>query len=66
EDHTVATGLGAHVAQTLFAQGVARPHLRLGVEDYCPSGSAEAVYRTQGLDVSGLVRSIGDFVRSLD
>ncbi|MEM7260772.1 MAG: transketolase [Planctomycetota bacterium] len=58
EDHSVATGLGAHLAQNLFDRGHAVPHRRLGVENYCPSGSAESVYRSQGLDVAGLVESV--------
>ncbi len=64
EDHSVRTGLGAHVAQALFARGHAVPHRRLGVEQYCPSGSAEAVYQSQGLDTDSLERTIRDFAHS--
>lgn len=64
EDHNTETGLGMTVAVGLFDQGVARPLLRLGVENYCPSGAAESVYASQGLDAAGIERSVREFMQS--
>ena len=64
EDHSIHTGLGACLAASLFNRGVAMPHLRLGVERYCPSGAAEAVYASQGLDAESLTDRIRRFARS--
>lgn len=64
EDHSVRTGLGACLAAALFERGHVMPHLRLGVERYCPSGSAEAVYASQGLDAKGIAESVATFART--
>lgn len=64
EDHSVRTGLGACLASAMFARGHAVPHLRLGVEKYAPSGSAEAVYRAAGLDAEGIRESVRKFAQS--
>ncbi|MFN0060220.1 MAG: transketolase [Planctomycetota bacterium] len=61
EDHNVHTGLGACLAAALFGRGHALPHLRLGVERYCPSGNAESVYASQQLDTKSIVRRIREF-----
>jgi transketolase len=66
EDHNVHTGLGQSIATALFDRGVAIPHLRLGVERYSPSGSAEAVYASQGLDSAGIERRITEFRESIE
>lgn len=62
EDHHSGTGLGATLATALFDHGKAIPMLRLGVENYCPSGSAESVYASQGLDAAGIERQIRAFI----
>ncbi|MEE8142012.1 MAG: transketolase [Planctomycetota bacterium] len=64
EDHSIRTGLGACLARELFAKGHTMPHLRLGVERYCPSGSAEAVFASQNLHAKGIERRIAEFVRA--
>jgi len=62
EDHSIRTGLGECLASALFARGHAVPHLRLGAERYAPSGNAESVYASQGLDAAGIERRIEEFV----
>ena len=64
EDHNIHTGLGSCLSSALFEHGVAIPHLRLGVERYCPSGSAESVYASQGLDANSMAERIRRFARS--
>ena len=61
EDHSVRTGLGECLASALFAAGHAMPHLRLGAADYCPSGNAESVFASQGLDTAGIEKSVREF-----
>ncbi|MEM7168510.1 MAG: transketolase [Planctomycetota bacterium] len=63
EDHSVRTGLGACIAAAMFARGHAIPHLRLGVKQYAPSGSAESVYRSAGLDADGIRDSVMKFAK---
>ncbi|HIA27125.1 MAG TPA: transketolase [Planctomycetes bacterium] len=61
EDHSVRTGLGACLSESLFSRGHTLPHLRLGVEEYAPSGTAEEVYRHCGLDSTNIRKRIQSF-----
>ncbi len=61
EDHSVRTGLGSCLAEVLFSRGHAIPHLRLGVTQYAPSGTAEDVYRAMGIDAAGIESSVRGF-----
>lgn len=61
EDHSVRTGLGACLAEALFARGHSLPHLRLGVTKYQPSGTAEDVYRHAGIDAAGIEARVREF-----
>jgi len=61
EDHSIRTGLGACLAEALFSRGHVPPHLRLGVTEYAPSGSAEEVYAAMGIDVPGITESVRSF-----
>ena len=61
EDHSIRTGLGACLAEALFSRGHVLPHLRLGVTEYAPSGSAEEVYAAMGIDVPGITESVRSF-----
>ncbi|MFQ5654816.1 MAG: transketolase [Planctomycetota bacterium] len=63
EDHSVRTGLGASLAEALFARGHALPHLRIGIERYAPSGTSEELYRSAGMDTEELRRRIGAFAK---
>ncbi len=60
EDHNVHTGLGACVAMKLVDMGLRCRLIRIGVEDYCISGSAEDVYRYAGLDAQTIADKIKD------
>ncbi len=61
EDHSVNTGLGCCLAEALFAHGHAMPHLRIGVESYSPSGTAEDVYRAANIDSGSIERRVREF-----
>lgn len=61
EDHSVRTGLGCCLAGALFARGHRVPHLRLGVESYASSGSADDLFREAGLDSASIARRVREF-----
>ncbi|MBP8645216.1 MAG: transketolase [Syntrophobacteraceae bacterium] len=58
EDHHVDTGLGARVARILADEAVSCRLIRVGVKNYGLSGKPEELYREQGLDVGGIVRTV--------
>ena len=58
EDHNSRTGLGASVAEWLADHGCATQLVRLGVDDYQPSGTARDLFARAGLDAEGIARSI--------
>ena len=61
EDHSVNTGLGSCLAEALFDHGSALPHLRIGVENYAPSGPSTEVYRHCGLDADSIREKVQAF-----
>lgn len=61
EDHSVNTGLGACLAGALFSTGHAMPHLRIGVENYAPSGPSTEVYKHCGLDADSIREKVQAF-----
>ncbi|MEE2857950.1 MAG: transketolase [Planctomycetota bacterium] len=61
EDHSVRTGLGNCIAEALFDIGTTIPHLRLGVENYAPSGPSDEVYRHCGLDTDSIKERVQAF-----
>ena len=58
EDHNSRTGLGASVAEWLADHGCGTQLVRLGVDDYQPSGTARDLFARAGLDAEGITRSI--------
>jgi transketolase len=61
EDHSVRTGLGNCIAEALFGAGTAIPQLRIGVEQYAPSGPSVEVYRHCGLDSESIRERVQAF-----
>lgn len=58
EDHIARTGLGSTVSDLLI-DGRLNPRLiRMGVETYQPSGTADDVFAAAGLDVDSLVAKV--------
>jgi len=55
EDHNVRTGLGSLVAEWLQEHGMSCRLVKLGVQDYCGSGSPEDLFASQGMAVDDLV-----------
>ena len=55
------TGLGNCIAEALFDIGTTIPHLRLGVENYAPSGPSDEVYRHCGLDTDSIKERVQAF-----
>jgi transketolase len=58
EDHNVNTGLGNSVADQLFQMQTFCKLIKIGVEDYACSGSANDVYALYGLDAKGIETKI--------
>jgi transketolase len=58
EDHHVDTGLGARVANVLADNGVPSRLIRLGVKGYGSSGSPEELYRLEGIDRTGIIKTV--------
>jgi transketolase len=58
EDHHADTGLGARVATVLADSGVSCRLKRLGVTHYGHSGTPSELYRLEGLDVEGIVKTV--------
>lgn len=52
EDHNVHTGLGSRIANYIARRGVSCRLLKLGLDRYGASGSADDVYRLMGLGVN--------------
>jgi 1-deoxy-D-xylulose-5-phosphate synthase len=59
EENAVAGGAGSAVAELLAAEGVAVPHLILGIPDrFIEHGSREDCLEAAGLDLAGIARAI--------
>jgi len=58
EDHHIDTGLGARVSTVLAEAGAACRMIRLGVRSYGLSGHPEVLYRLEGLDAEGIVKTV--------
>lgn len=58
EDHHIDTGLGARVSTVLAEAGAACRLIRLGVRSYGLSGHPEVLYRLEGLDAEGIVKTV--------
>ncbi len=58
EDHHVDTGLGAIAARVLADAGVPCRLVRLGVKRYGLSGQPDVLYRIEGINAEGIVRSV--------
>lgn len=65
EDHNVVGGLGTAVAEVLAEEGYSGKMLRIGVQEYGESGTAEALYEKYGLSASAISRRVcKEIVRS--
>lgn len=58
EDHHIQTGLGSLIANFIAERGLAIRFRKLGIKRYGSSGKPEDLYRSQGLDVESLVRTV--------
>lgn len=58
EDHHADTGLGARVANVLADNAASCRLVRLGVKRYEGSGAPEDLYRLEGIDKSGVIKSV--------
>ncbi len=58
EDHNVKTGLGQQIAAKLFEEGLTTKLIKIGVENYAPSGSANDLYKLIGLDGASVAEKI--------
>jgi transketolase len=58
EDHHVDTGLGARVATVLADAGASCRLIRLGVTHYGHSGKPADLYRIEGIDAEGVVKTV--------
>lgn len=58
EDHHVDTGLGARVSTVLAEAGASCRLVRLGVKNYGLSGHPEVLYRLEGLDAEGILKTV--------
>lgn len=58
EDHNVVGGLGTAVAEVLAEEGYSGKLLRIGVQEYGESGTAEALYEKYGLSASAISRRV--------
>ena len=58
EDHHVDTGLGSRVANLLAAEAVACRLVKLGVKNYGLSGKPSVLYRLEGIDAEGIIKTV--------
>lgn len=58
EDHHVDTGLGSRVANVLADTGISCRLIRLGVKGYGESGKPQDLYRMEGIDAAGIVKTV--------
>lgn len=59
EDNVLAGGFGAAVAEVLTDEGVAVPHLRLGIPDaFLPHGKRDLLLSVLGLDPVGVAERV--------
>ncbi len=58
EDHHVDTGLGAIAATVLADEGIGCRLIRLGVTKYGFSGKPGELYKSEGLDVESIVKTV--------
>jgi len=58
EDHHVDTGLGARVANVISSQGIPCRLTRLGVKHYGLSGKPGVLYRMEGINSEGIVKTV--------
>ena len=58
EDHNLRTGLGASAAEWIASGGAGVKLVRLGLDDYQPSGAAPDLYARVGLDTEGIAATI--------
>lgn len=60
EDHNVNSGLGSVIANRLNEEKLCASVVKLGVNDYPRSGTAEDLYKWAGLDTMSIVKRIRD------
>ncbi|HOD18310.1 MAG TPA: transketolase [Candidatus Cloacimonadota bacterium] len=58
EDHNIHSGLGSIIADDLLQKGLFAKLIKLGVKEYPPSGTSEAVYQWAGLDAASIYETI--------
>jgi transketolase len=58
EDHHVDTGLGARVASVLAEKALPCRLVRLGVKKYGLSGKPDDLYRLEGINWEGIVKTV--------
>jgi 1-deoxy-D-xylulose-5-phosphate synthase len=62
EDGCLAGGFGSAVLEYITDKGYPIPMTRLGIRDaFIPHGSPAELYREQGLDAEGLLRTLNGF-----
>lgn len=63
EDHNVESGLGAEVSKIIADNRIQTTLIRKGLRFYAPSGSAEDLYKVEGLDPETIAKEIIEKVR---
>lgn len=58
EDHLVYSGLGTIVGNLIAETGMGTVFKKIGIKNFAPSGSPEALYRTMGIDETTLVNEV--------
>ncbi len=63
EDHHIQTGLGSVVANILAEKSLCVQFKRLGIKSYGESGTPEALYQKEGLDLQSLQRVVKEIMK---
>ncbi len=58
EDHNIRTGLGSIIADTLMENGLYVKLVKIGVDNYAPSGKADDLYESMGLSPEAVAQRI--------
>jgi transketolase len=63
EDHHIQTGLGSLIANVLTEKGLRVRFRKMGIAQYGSSGKPDDLYKMQGLDVDGLVKTVMEEIK---
>lgn len=64
EDHNVKTGLGAHIAATMFESGLTTKLTKIGVTEYASSGKTDELYKLLGMDADSVATRIRTLLKT--